>query len=461
MLDVVNDCAYDQGFFDYEVEWDRRAAEALLVVRSGLDQVCGTADDHIISGVQAIDELPFVGDEALKSLRDFVLSHGCDAPEAFAIVDGVHFGFADARATLDLANSADLKTLDGLLGLPAAIAQAIIAFRPYPDTDVQEGLVQLAGIPLVGGDSLLRLRDYATTYLAIGCSDLGAVVSGIPFGPDQAHDVLDLLNASHQEDLMLFPAMGAVMSARVVIMRAANDGYTSLAQLDAIPGVSEEILTGLREGVVKLWCASDRASCGCAVEPTPASPVDAALARAADFLDDPTSAPMRRFYDLLGPASYQRMTLLVLGQLTLRFEADPPIISGAEKLDWIVLEALSEILNQKRFTFPFDWIPQTTPVPANESVARQMAVDALIVALGQAELDRSVGQTFPEIIAEQESGYLQDVVAWRTWSADGGLSLQALPKAWVFSGRLLGVTCDVTVSRITGHVLAVDLHLFL
>ena len=92
----------------------------------------------------------------------------------------------------------------------------------------------------------------------------------------------------------------------------------------------------------------------------------------------------------------------------------------------------------------------------DENVALQVAVDILIIELGKMDLARTIGIGFPELVAGDEAAYLEDVTRWR---AGESLDIDEQPKKWIFSGLFMGVLCDVTVSRVTGHVLDVNLSL--
>jgi len=452
MLELVNDCGYDQGFFDYEIDWDRRAVEALLIHRDGADAECGTDDDLIISDIQVLDAMPFVGDSALRSLRDYVIANGCDAPETYAIVEGVPFTEEEALATVSFVNHATATVIDDDTGISAKAAGLIVAYRPFSETNPESGLTVLAAVPMVGPATLERLRDHAIGNGGYTCSNLEGEYSEVSFTAQQAHDVLDMANSAQQEELMVITGIGAIMSARIVMARAAADGFLSVTDLDAIPALGPTLLQTLRDEVSDKWCNKPGAACGCGGTRLPKG-VSVLLATAQNHLDDPSTEPMARFFKLLGPVNYQRMTTEVLAQLAARFTEDQPAIHNNAELDATVLEALSEVLNQKRFTKPFDWLPVPVPVPDDQDVALQTAVDGLIIALGDADLaTTSLGVSFPELILNAEDYYLDDVTAWRKW-ARPDLEREDLPKSWVFQGWFLDIWCEVTVSRVTGQVL--------
>ncbi|HIN85220.1 MAG TPA: hypothetical protein EYN06_01980, partial [Myxococcales bacterium] len=61
LLEAVNNCDHDFDFYDKELQWDRRAAEALIDFRNGSDHLCGTSDDALFTDFADVDTIPFVG----------------------------------------------------------------------------------------------------------------------------------------------------------------------------------------------------------------------------------------------------------------------------------------------------------------------------------------------------------------------------------------------------------------
>ena len=461
MLDLVNDCNRSVSFFDVTLGWHPTAAGALEQYRVGLDGQCGTADDAIISDIHTLDELPLVGDFALRSLRDFVTDMGCIKPEAFAVIEGVAFTKEQAWATLLLVNESTGEKLDDGAGITAKAAANILQFRPFDTENPHAGLEELGAVPMVSPAALARLRDYAFGLRAnTGCSGMAGQFSGVSFSGEQAHNVLDLVNSANQPRLMYFSGVGAALSTHIILAREADDGYDSLAQLDHVVGVDAAILLAMRDEAFDRWCNTPAAACGCGAVYTAPPTVKSALSRAQQLLNDPSAPPTQRFFHLLGPVTYQRMTTIVLSELAMKWKNEPPVVHDSEQLDWVVLEALTESLRQTRFVRPFDWLPVTAPEPDVIETATQLATDHLIIEFGKRDLEATVvGVSFDDLVAEPgEADYLSDLITWRNW-AHPSLELVELPKAWILSGPMLGLHCEVTVSRVTGNVLDVDIDI--
>lgn len=104
---------------------------------------------------------------------------GCAAPSADP-ADGIDdaflpggkadslVSFVEARGILELANTADLETLDDGVGLDRRAAEHMIAHRDGPDgapgggdDDRFDSLAELDGVAWVGPRAFARLRDYA------------------------------------------------------------------------------------------------------------------------------------------------------------------------------------------------------------------------------------------------------------------------------------------------------------
>ncbi|HZO14922.1 MAG TPA: carboxylesterase family protein, partial [Polyangiaceae bacterium] len=81
-----------------------------------------------------------------------------DAREGYSIAEGSR----EARAVLQLANTATQDALDGVVGLDARAAEAIVNFRRGADgTEVFETLAELDGVPYVGSAAFEKLLAYA------------------------------------------------------------------------------------------------------------------------------------------------------------------------------------------------------------------------------------------------------------------------------------------------------------
>ena len=456
ILDVVNNCALTHEYFDVTLEWDQRAASALVAKRSGPDGACGTADDIPIATIQALDELPYVGDAAISSLLSHVVGAGCQEQATALVVEGVPYSPDQARLALRVANKATLQQLDEDAGLRSDTAANIVAGRPYEMDAPDVGLIKLSAVPRVGSDALWRLRTYATSGVSAEtpCDTVAGSVEGVPFDPRQAHDALDLANHGGAEDLRRITGIGGVLSERILAARAPAP-FRDLAAVGLISGVGPAVLQALRDEVASTWCHAPAARCGCAapeappVKP-PSGPADLSGALGvAEALLANTSAPMtRRFVLLLGLDGYQRLTDVVLDELEAIFSSAVPSSVGA------IESALATLLDQSRFARPFDTVSASPPIPGDLEAARNLAADGLIRMLSVQDLESTdVGVSFESLIAGGgESAYLADIQRWR-----GGASLDPevvpLSTSWLLRGTFLGLLVEVTVSRSTGELL--------
>jgi DNA uptake protein ComE-like DNA-binding protein len=458
MLDVVNSCLNTARFFDVQLEWDLGATEELVAQRNGPDGLCATSDDAPFTSIHDVDDIPFIGDKALEALRDHVVFLGCATPEMMAVMEDVAFSQQQAEATIRLVNNASVDVLHQEAGISRLAAENIVAARPFAEKLLKDNLSALAAVPMVGPVSLERLRDFAETFtVQPGCDHLEELVAGLLFSGLEAHDTLDLLNHGYANDLQSITGIGDVLAARILLARAAENGFETLAEVDAIPGIGASVLSALLTEVADTWCVLPHAACGCE---TPENPEQeqTVLELAASVLRDTEHAPAKRFALLLGTESYERFLVVALEELAVRFAGEETLPTDDNTLLPFVHEAVAAVLSQARFMRPFDVIPMTSPLPNSPTVALQLTVDILIHELSVTNLESTaVGTSFVELIAgAAEQTYLDDVLNWRNWQGEG-LARTDLEHAWVFSGPFLGLQCEVTISRDTGD--ALDVHL--
>lgn len=269
LLRLVNDCATTRDVMRVEARVVASAATAISDWRAGADAACGTADDRRFATVEALDDVPGVGDATLRALLAFARVRGLvvegDAP--IGSFDGVLFTEVEARGALALANVADASTLDGEVGLDSRAAQRIVAARPFRTDDLVQGLVALSAVPYVGAAALLALKIHGADYLgesppALTCQELGGTFSGVEFTPVQAHDVVDFANRG---DVTGVAGIGQVLSERIQRARP----FQTVTDLDAVSGVGPAVLKAMRDTVATAWCRHVSARCGCAQNEAP------------------------------------------------------------------------------------------------------------------------------------------------------------------------------------------------
>lgn len=452
MLGVVNDCSYGASFFDDTLAWDPRSAAAVVTTRAGLDAACGTADDAPFLTVKAVDAMPYVGDAALGRLLLYAAKSGCTATDLVAVVEGVTFSAAQAKATLAVANLASQDDLLTAAHLTAKTVAALIAARPFQTADVSKGLQELGAVPTMGTVTLTTLRDFSATFAppTDACGELVLETSGVAFTATQAHNALDLVNHGETADLRAITGIGSALATRLMGARP----FSEMAQVDAVKGIAVGVLTALRDQAPAKWCSKPAARCGCTSDD---GTVALALDQAKSFLDDPTGPPAARFFALLGESSYQRLAVAVLGELAADFAAAPPT---ANDLESQVLAALSARLGQDRFARPFSVIAPTAPVPGDLATARQVAVDALILELGQSHFETTeIGKAFDDLIAGgRQAGYLADIQGWRD-PQSAHVEVTESQGEWTFVGGTFGLMTEIHVSRATGQAESVFIEI--
>ncbi|MEZ4473349.1 MAG: DUF4215 domain-containing protein [bacterium] len=201
---TASDGAFQLQATDYESAGILAAANTLsfeqLDEAVGLDARAarGIVDARPFATLEALDAVPYVGDTALARLLTWARDNGlvgacgdgivqaheaCDgtdgcpdtcqlAPAEAVVVFGIAEGSYAALAILDLANYADLATLDDAVGLDARAAQAIVAGRPFAS------LTALDAAAYVGASAFADLLDYVTAAGLPGCGD-GVLQAGL------------------------------------------------------------------------------------------------------------------------------------------------------------------------------------------------------------------------------------------------------------------------------------------
>lgn len=140
-----------------------------------------------------------------------------------------------AKALLDFVNEADLKTLDGEVGLNDKVAQNIVdarADRPF------ETLEQLDDVPWFGLHAFQKLYDYADKN-GIFKEALADLVHGFEPGSPVAKGILEVANTVSisvlEEDVGL-----ASRTARNIVVERSEGNIESLEALDEIGKVGAE-----------------------------------------------------------------------------------------------------------------------------------------------------------------------------------------------------------------------------
>jgi hypothetical protein len=141
---------------DDDVPLDRRAATKLVAHRDGADGVAGTADDDRFDTVREVDDVPYVGETALRALAAYAIANGYVPGDdtVLGTFEGVTFTVGEAARALTIVNNESDGVLDVEVGLDSRAVRNIIAARPIGS------IAQLAAVAYVGTTALRLIKDY-------------------------------------------------------------------------------------------------------------------------------------------------------------------------------------------------------------------------------------------------------------------------------------------------------------
>ena len=162
LLAFINDESTTEATLDFDVNLDRRAAYWIVTTRNGVDQRYPSADDRLITSIQQLGMINFVGQTAIRRLLTYVTARAIafndDGTPLIGAWDGVSFTEDEANATLSFANSADFDELDIDANIKRDTAEAIVNNRPF------DHVRELANTPKVGEATLTLMREYAVLH---------------------------------------------------------------------------------------------------------------------------------------------------------------------------------------------------------------------------------------------------------------------------------------------------------
>lgn len=157
LLRFLNDASTTFGVLDIEVALDRRAASSLIGHRDGPDAAWGTGDDDPFDTVAEVAGVPWVGPKSMEKLTAYAAVNGWvpTGDELLGVYDEVPFTVREARAVVELANTAEAEVLDEGIGLDRRAVDSILEARPI------HAVEQLAGLYYVGKTALELLKRHA------------------------------------------------------------------------------------------------------------------------------------------------------------------------------------------------------------------------------------------------------------------------------------------------------------
>jgi hypothetical protein len=173
VLAFLNDPTTTFTILDVDAGLDRRAATNLIAHRDGPDARPGTRDDNPFGTVAEVDAVSYVGDSALAALLAYASEQGWvpTGDDYYGTIEGVVFTWDEAAATVALANTATLTTLDVDIALDSRAANAIVAGRPFADVPA------LAAASYVGASALDKLRVWSAAPAEDGLGTDAAVAA--------------------------------------------------------------------------------------------------------------------------------------------------------------------------------------------------------------------------------------------------------------------------------------------
>lgn len=138
-----------------EVRIKSTAASSIVRHVRGADLLLGTADDDLLQSIAELDAIRNVGPVTIATIDAWLRARGYQP--SFE-VEGVPFTVDEARAVVDLANTATQAALDDDVGLDARAARGIVAARPIATIQL------LAEVSYVSATALQRMKDWVLTH---------------------------------------------------------------------------------------------------------------------------------------------------------------------------------------------------------------------------------------------------------------------------------------------------------
>jgi DNA uptake protein ComE-like DNA-binding protein len=218
---------------DSAVGLDARAAHGLVARRNGSDGLCPSADDVPFTTLAQIDDVPYVGDAAFRSLYAYAAAHPAPQGET---VETVTFAGWESEAVVWGVNQASAAELDALLDGRAA--SALFARRPFAN------VTAMGPVSYVGASALGALRGNATAWwsaMHATTAPLAGTFDSVAFDEATARVAIDIANHATRDEMVAHGVAGNGASAIV-----GNRPYTTLAAVAAVSGVGTATMNGLK-----------------------------------------------------------------------------------------------------------------------------------------------------------------------------------------------------------------------
>ncbi|MBL4637666.1 MAG: DUF2183 domain-containing protein [Kofleriaceae bacterium] len=161
-----------------------------------IDHRDGGAELDLFDNIAELDDVPRVGDAALRDLLNFAFDNGFvpERDEELGVYDGVSFSVNQATAVVRLVNTASIEQLDIDFSLDSRAVDSILEVRPV------FSVLQLSKLSFVGPSALGKLIEHSLVSREIGIlSDLDKTIvppaASFQELPDDAYPgIAELLN---------------------------------------------------------------------------------------------------------------------------------------------------------------------------------------------------------------------------------------------------------------------------
>ena len=280
------------------------------------------------------------------------------------------------------------------------------------------------------------------------------MIEGVRYTFNQESNLLDWANHALPVEMQLLSGIGLAIAQRIEEHRAAHGTFQSIHEFAAIKGIGPKRLEQLRLEIPALWCPQEQAHCGCNRQVE--GDVKSIIKTVQTLLSQPKIDRIERFSILLGADGYQRFLAKVQKEITAQLWSEPPFGTNLPA----PIELLAPYFSDQYFLNPFELI-DTTPVQTNDLLSGlNAAVDATILHFNLLDLESTnVGASFIDLVTGgNQALYLEEIRGWRELDS-AYVTVSELDHLWLFSGTMLGLQCEISVSRKTGHVLDVDVDI--
>lgn len=237
VVQFVNSPSTTLEVLDVDVALDSRAAEHIIRHRNGADGIYPSTDDNRFDSLEELDGVPYVGESALRALRDWAVAH---PPVQAELVEGVQFSPEQVTAVVWGVNHASLTELDDEVGLLRQAAENLIASAPYAS------VTEIGAVSGVGPAALTSLRNHAVLWSAemnAGTTSQAGTFDGVTFDDSTASIALSIANTATLAQLTGEGGLPSVGANAVI----AGRPFSALAAVSETYGVGKATMQALHD----------------------------------------------------------------------------------------------------------------------------------------------------------------------------------------------------------------------